>query len=478
MRAQQPGGQDTTEPDTRDSPRDNEGVNWEHLCLIIEGDHLLDGGALFSLHGADEAVLGRDTRRGARREKNQLAVTVQNPRTSERHARLFRAPGGWFLEDLGSKNGTFLNGSRVVEPTLVLTGDIIQIGRAFFTITRFRGGADADLARDVSSPDADSLSISGFPTLQPALGQYLKKMRPAIESSDPITIVGQSGTGKELLARAIHLCSRAGRPFVPIDCTRLAPGLIESELFGYAKGAYTGADHASPGQIRAADGGTAFLDEILALPIELQPKLLRVIQEREVVPLGTVRPIKVDSRFVVAAQTHLRGVVDSGRFRHDLFARLDQHVIELPPLRVRLGDVGLIIATLLRKYGVNEASPKTLSARGVARILGYSWPLNVRELENKLVSYLRGAKDGALDETAFPEPDVGLGSEQRPEALPTERRELRNRLIALAQKHRGNLTRVADEMKTNRPQVYRWFDAFGLPKDAFRNGGGADEEER
>jgi two-component system response regulator AtoC len=215
--------------------------------------------------------------------------------------------------------------------------------------------------------------------------------------SSPVLITGETGTGKELVARALHQQSpRQHAPFIAINCSAIAASLIESELFGHTKGAYTGADREHPGLFAAADGGTLFLDEIGELPLELQPKLLRVLQEKEVRPIGDTKPIKVDVRVLAATGRDLGEEIAHGRFRNDLFYRLAVVEIHVPPLRERLEDIPLLIKFFLQRLCVREGRRvPVLTGRAVARLQTYNWPGNVRELENlmeKTLILCRGEK--------------------------------------------------------------------------------------
>jgi DNA-binding NtrC family response regulator len=200
------------------------------------------------------------------------------------------------------------------------------------------------------------------------------------QSDASVLIQGESGTGKELLARLIHRSgARAAGPFVAFDCSALAPSLVESELFGHVKGAFTGADRARRGLFREAHGGTLFLDEIGDVPPEIQTKLLRVLQEREVKPVGGDEVAKIDVRIVGATNRDLRQLVREGRFREDLYYRLAVFPLEVPPLRERREDIPSLVAHFLaRRHG----RPSRISADALARLAGYHWPGNIRELEN------------------------------------------------------------------------------------------------
>ena len=201
----------------------------------------------------------------------------------------------------------------------------------------------------------------------------------------PVLILGESGTGKELVARSIHFSGlRRNKPFVPVDCSALVPTLIESELFGYAKGAFTGAIHTKQGLIESADGGTLFLDEIGNLPVEMQSKLLRVLQAREVKPVGSNDRVSVELRVIAATNKDLETAVQSGQFRQDLFFRLNVVQIKLPPLRERKSDIPVLVQSFLEKFADPGRPAPTLAEDAMTRLTAYDWPGNVRELENAI----------------------------------------------------------------------------------------------
>jgi DNA-binding NtrC family response regulator len=199
----------------------------------------------------------------------------------------------------------------------------------------------------------------------------------------PVLILGESGTGKELVARSIHfLGSRKDRPFIPVDCSSLVPTLIESELFGYVKGAFTGAMQAKQGLIEAAHGGTLFLDEIGDMPIDMQAKLLRALQEHEVKPVGSTERRHFNVRIIAATNRDLESAIKTGGFRQDLYFRLNVVQVKLPPLRDRKSDLPLLVASFLEKFAGAQGDVRTLSEDAMRRLIAYDWPGNVRELEN------------------------------------------------------------------------------------------------
>jgi two-component system response regulator HydG len=197
--------------------------------------------------------------------------------------------------------------------------------------------------------------------------------------------LGESGTGKELVARSVHYSGvRRHKPFIPVDCSSLVPTLIEAELFGYVKGAFTGALHAKQGLMEIADGGTLFLDEIGDLPFDMQAKLLRALQEKEVRPVGSTDRIPLSARIIAATNRDLDASVRQGTFRQDLFFRLNVVQIKIPPLRERKTDIPILVNSFLEKFSETNGKMRTISEDAIARMMAYDWPGNVRELENAI----------------------------------------------------------------------------------------------
>jgi len=236
-----------------------------------------------------------------------------------------------------------------------------------------------ELARSAVSPDA-----SGIIYRSAVMEEVMTLVEQVADSASSVLITGETGTGKELVARALHAGGgRREAPFVAVNCSAISSGLMESELFGHVKGAFTGADRDKEGLFAAADGGVLFLDEIGELPLELQPKLLRVLQEGEVLRVGETRPRRVDVRVLAATARDLRDEVAGGNFRDDLFYRLAVVEIRLPPLRERIEDIPLVAQHLLRRIAARTgcAVPEIEEA-ALAVLQSHSWPGNVRELEN------------------------------------------------------------------------------------------------
>ncbi len=221
--------------------------------------------------------------------------------------------------------------------------------------------------------------------LSPKMQRIYKTIEKVSAHEYPVLVLGESGTGKELVARSLHMLGpRKDGPFVPVDCSSLVPTLIESELFGYVKGAFTGAMQSKQGLLEAANGGTVFLDEIGDMPTDLQARLLRALQEREVKPVGSTERRRIDVRIVAATNRDLESAIRSGTFRQDLYFRLNVVQIKLPPLRDRKSDIPLLVTAFLEKYSPADEAVRTISTDTMQRLMAYDWPGNVRELENAI----------------------------------------------------------------------------------------------
>ena len=288
-----------------------------------------------------------------------------------------------------------------------------------------------------------------------------------------VLVTGESGTGKELIARAIHYASsRRKRPLVAINCGGIPETLLESELFGHEKGAFTDAHRAKKGLFLEADGGTLFLDEIGELSLPLQVKLLRALQEEEVRPLGASRTIKVDVRIIAATARNLREEVEQGAFREDLFYRINVLTIELPPLRRRKEDIPLLVDHFIGKYNERLGlSIRRMDPECMKRILAYHWPGNVRELENVVERAMVLAEGDILTVDTLP-PEILEGREPSPadflpEGLSIKKnaKSMERRLIALAlEKTGGNKTKAAELLEISLPALLYKMKEYGLAK--------------
>jgi transcriptional regulator with AAA-type ATPase domain len=302
-----------------------------------------------------QMVVGRD---------DDCALVLAGTEVSRHHAE-FRVDGPLVaVRDLGSRNGVFVNGARIADAPLE-AGDVIRCGEWIGVVVSEPAGAAA------------------FGEITPGwwggakLAAAVEPLRQG-KGDLPVIVQGETGTGKEGTAHAVHLWSGRKGPFVALNCAALPAELAEAELFGYRKGAFTGANQTSPGLFRAAEGGTLFLDEILELAAPLQAKLLRVLEERRVRALGETRDVPIDVRVVAATQEPLSDAVAMRRFRADLHARLDGLTVVLPPLRERREDIAPLFLELLRQH--SGGRPPAVETKLVEALCLYDWPLNVREL--------------------------------------------------------------------------------------------------
>jgi transcriptional regulator with GAF, ATPase, and Fis domain len=413
----------------------------------------------FSLDWKDDEqrAVGRD---------ETCAVCLSGPDVSRRHAVLQRSEPGAELSilDLDSRNGTRVNG-RVVRTARLARGDVVRFGGWVGVVAA---------GFEPFSEVAPGLFGGGV------MKRTLAPLEQAAKSDLPIILQGETGTGKEVVARAIHAWSGRAGSMVAVNCAALPEGLAEAELFGYRRGAFTGADRASAGLFRSADGGTLLLDEISDLSLPLQAKLLRAIEQREVLPLGESRPVPIDVRIVVAGQESLLEAVKDRRFRADLLARLDGMTLRLPPFRERREDVAPLFSSLWKALG--DGTAPTLEFDFVEQLAVHDWPLNVRELV-LLVRRLRvfHEKEPSLRAHHLP-PRIGeqvSAAEARPApnaptepkaddgGAPGERVELPELIVAL-RASQGNVARASALLGITRQRAYRLIEGYAVDLDAIR----------
>ncbi len=340
----------------------------------------------------------------------------------------------------------------------------------------------ADAARLATRPGEED-SFHNLVGRSPRMRDVYRLLDRAAQVDATVLLLGETGTGKELAARAVHYHSaRRERRFVPVNCGALPADLVESELFGHSRGAFTGASVAKQGLFEEAQGGTIFLDEVGELPLAAQVKLNRALQEREIRRVGDTSPIAVDVRVVAATHRDLREEAKAGRFREDLFYRLNVFTVTLPPLRDREGDVPLLAAHLLEKHA--RAVRRTISGidpEALRRLSGYSWPGNVRELENAIERAVAVASGDVLaTEDLQPEiaaappgapPQDALVSLPYKDAVAEARdRVSREYLVALMKEFEGNVTRAAERAGMERESLHRLLRKYGLRSDEFKQG--------
>ncbi|HEX7124707.1 MAG TPA: sigma-54 dependent transcriptional regulator [Thermodesulfobacteriota bacterium] len=322
-----------------------------------------------------------------------------------------------------------------------------------------------------------TFSVDGLAGKSSAIVAVLELVRKAARSEANILVQGESGTGKELIARAIHANSpRSAHAFVPVDCASLPENLLESELFGHERGAFTGAVRSKPGLFEAASGGTLFLDEIGEIPLGLQAKLLRAIQERQVRRVGGTRMIDVDVRVVSATNRDLEAEVAAGRFREDLFYRINVIPIPLPPLRERKGDVALLAYHFLKRYARRSERPLEGIAPETLELLErHSWPGNVRELQNVIERACALAEGPLLTPRDLPEPLRASRQVRVPaDAAPAVDRPLKAAkaewirtfeqayLVELLKQHGGNISQAARAAGIDRKTIHRLMTKYRI----------------
>ncbi|HZO13316.1 MAG TPA: sigma 54-interacting transcriptional regulator [Polyangiaceae bacterium] len=441
---------------SRHRPRNRQERLQAELVLALEGAQPFSAPERIALSDVDVIEVGRgEARKIGRSGARKLGIELADSWLSTRHARFVGAGGGWFVEDLDSKNGTLVGG--VEQRRIALgDGDVIELGRTFFVY------------REVPATEAGVSTHAALATMSRSLGRDFAQLERIARTEVPVLVRGQTGTGKELVARAVHeLSARKGR-FVAVNCGALVESLAQSELFGYRRGAFSGALEDRAGLVRAAEAGTLFLDEIGDMPLPTQAVLLRVLQEREVKPLGATESTAVDVRVVSATHQDLEGMMERGSFRADLFARLSGFDLTLPPLAARREDIGLLVARMLERNGIADI---TIDAEAARALFLYAWPLNVREIE-KAVARAVALRDGdRLGLEHLPPAVQRVGTEKpasEPAALDDEDLEWRDRVIEALARHGGNVSAVARDLEKDRKQIHRWIQRFGIDLANFR----------
>jgi DNA-binding NtrC family response regulator len=384
---------------------------------------------------------------------------------SRRHARIAAERGGLGIEDLGSHNGTVINGEPCVKARLS-PGDVIGIGPVLLVVHQ--------APVDYSIPEVPGLVGTSY-----ALASVLADIaRVAPFPKINVLLRGETGTGKELVARAIHAAS--GRPgkLQSVNCATLTGTLLQSEIFGHEKGAFTDAKSARPGLIESAHQGTLFLDEIGDAPMDLQVSLLRFLETGETRRLGSDTSKEVDARIIAASNLDFEGLIRERRFREELFSRLAGWVIHLPKLRERVEDIPPIAAHFVRSFAGKEIP---IHGRLMRALLLYSWPQNVRELKSVIERAVIEANGEApiplspyLERALAQQRRLPAGTPAKPRieerARPTGKpsQEELSEILAI---HKGNVRRVSSELRVSRNTIYRWCEEYGIDPDRFRPDG-------
>ena len=412
-----------------------------------------------------EVVLDGDFFRIGSHPGNNLVL--DDKLVSRFHCSIARDVAGWRITDSGSLNGTRLGGIRVRDADLALPECRMEVGASVVRIRELR---------PVSAPGvAAALSFGELYGTSLPMRRLYDLLKRASRSDADVLIEGESGTGKELIATEIvRRSGRADKPLVIVDCGAISPNLIESELFGHVRGAFTGAVRDRVGAFEAADGGTVFLDEIGELPLEMQPKLLRALAAREVRRIGGGKVLKVDVRVVAATNRRLEREVNSSRFREDLYYRLSVLTVRVPPLRERLDDLPLLINAFLMALDAGEKA-HLFTAEVVGEMSRYDWPGNVRELRNyverKVVLEGEGTLGNGREETSAPAAAGQDDSSKVDIELPFK--DAKDRVIegferayltALFAWAEGNVSRAARKANLDRMYLHRLLQRHGLRK--------------
>ncbi len=372
-------------------------------------------------------------------------VAIDDSYTSHRHARIEQKSFGFVLRDLQSRNGTYVNGVAIMEAVLN-DQDCIRIGKSEFVFS--------------NSQPHSTLSLT---SKNPNYSLQLKNLPSIAAENIPVLILGPSGVGKELIARAVHdLSSRREGPFVSVNCSALSESLVESELFGHIRGSFTGAQNDRKGAFETARGGTLFLDEIGDLPLQLQPKLLRALENQEIRPVGSDSTIQTDIRIVAATHQDLEGQAQRGAFRFDLFYRLQGMTLRPPALKDRLEDFETLLFTFARHSKVR------FSHGAIAELKKHSWPGNIRELKNMVARarVLFGSQTveaehvtRLIDSPPDKFPDLGLKLPSGKFSLKSLEREL---IMTRLKANKGNQRRTADDLGIPKSTLHDRIRAYAI----------------
>jgi two-component system response regulator AtoC len=421
-----------------------------------------DAYATYSLPASGMLTIGRG-------ESN--AVRIDDPLASRAHACL-HVGAEMFLEDLGSVNGTRIKEQPVKPGQRVPLGigDTVQIGASVLIVQRRT--TSAEVTRPETLRDED-VALAAVPVRDSEAMQRVHALAErAAAGTINVLITGETGVGKELLAEAVHRASpRREGPYVCLNCAALSETLLESELFGHERGAFTGAVQAKPGLLETAASGTLFLDEVGELPLATQAKLLRVIETREVTRLGSVRPRRIDVRFIAATNRDLEAEIKRGAFRADLYFRFNGITLNIPPLRARVGEIRHLAETFARQIcrDLGRSVPIVPSAI-IALLESYAWPGNIRELKNMVERAVLLCVGSVIGEEHLPLDKLRPSSESNGPALPrleteeitapTEREQIMTALAACA----GNQSRAARLLGISRRTFVSKLDTYQLPR--------------
>jgi transcriptional regulator with PAS, ATPase and Fis domain len=404
----------------------------------------------------DRLVLGRKIRN----DDGVQAWQLDDRMASSQHAMIELAEDGYYLDDLDSTNGTIVDGRAVTTTaTRLRDGALIFIGSHVFVFRLVSRQQLRAIMAELETP------VGPVATCSPALAVTLTRLRVLSQTPEHILLIGETGTGKDVYANAVHRISGRTGPFVAVNCAAMPRELVESELFGYLRGAHSQATTSKPGLIEVAEGGTLFLDEIGEMSPQLQTKLLRFLQDRTVTPLGGTKSRYIDVRVVAASSTEIREDSSGSGIRLDLLARLGAEPIRLPALRYRIEDLGALITHFM------EEPELPLSPTAFQQLSLYSWPGNTRELQLAIrAAQVLGKSANLIDLESLPRvisvPGARLTTPAP--APPSSVAPTAEELSALMNKFHGNMMKVSRALEHQPRVVYRWVKRYGLQPDAFR----------
>jgi transcriptional regulator with GAF, ATPase, and Fis domain len=369
-------------------------VTHDQLVLLASSDDPRMPSSRHVLDHIDVVRFGRGAREARRHVDNGLRIlTLQLPdrRVSNTHGSMRRVESGWLLDDPQSRNGVVVNGT-LTRRTNLGDGALLQLGHTFLLLRS--GPLEENAPLDVDET-ALRAPVPTLATFDGTLAERFAALSRMAQANVAVLLLGETGTGKEVVARALHAMSGRKGAFVGINCGAIPATLLEAELFGHRRGAFTGAVADRPGFVRSADGGTLLLDEIGELPLASQAALLRVIADRSVTPVGEDRAVPVDVRLCAATLRDLNALVEAGAFRRDLYSRLLGFKLRLPALRDRRADFGLLLRARLAEIAGGDRVTFTPSA--LFALFRYDWPLNIRELDSVLQRAVALSPDGVID---------------------------------------------------------------------------------